>query len=194
MCYEMNRLFIEKHNAKDSKDFVLEKGYKCYSKTCSYNGSFTDFTTKANLLVSKDGKPYFAGIDLPFSLSHSGDYIVCLFSSYVCGVDIQEKREASYIEIAERFYLRHEIDYVKENGLDGFYDIWTRREAYGKMTGIGFFCDHPSFVDENLNLRSKVKYKEDLFYLLSPSKDHFRALENYSISICSRERGIIIEE
>lgn len=38
--------------------------------------------------------------------------------------------------------------YVKDAGLEGFFEIWTRREAFGKYTGEGFFGEFRDFTDE----------------------------------------------
>ena len=35
---------------------------------------------------------------------------------------------------------------MSEKGIDGFFDIWVRREAYGKFTGQGFFGECPELV------------------------------------------------
>ena len=38
--------------------------------------------------------------------------------------------------------------YIKEVGLEGFFEIWTRREAFGKYTGEGFFGEFRDFIDD----------------------------------------------
>ena len=69
-----------------------------------------------------------------------------------CGIDIQVEKETDVLKIAERFYKTDEREYVRHFGKRGFFQIWTRREAYGKMTGSGFWGEIPELVSKDLEL------------------------------------------
>lgn len=91
------------------------------------------------ILRTEKGKPYFDGIPVEFSVSHTDDVWVCLMSvgNEPVGIDIQQVKPYSYDKIAARYYTKEEQEYLEQNGEDGFFRIWTRKEAYAKYTGRG---------------------------------------------------------
>lgn len=106
--------------------------------------TFAPHLTEADLSIgrSRAGKPFFtspAAADIQFSISHSGGLWACILGNGPCGIDLQENRSCRQDAIAARFFSDAEADYVKQTGLPGFYRIWTRREAFAKFTGLGFF-------------------------------------------------------
>ena len=110
--------------------------------------SFSVFEEGAAIEIrrTEKGKPYLFDVQLEgpsekihFSVSHSGSLWACVVSDRVCGLDVQELRPASFEALAVRYYSSREADYVKSAGLKGFYEIWIRREALAKYTGLGFF-------------------------------------------------------
>lgn len=103
------------------------------------------------------GKPYFKDFpEIHFSLSHSGSLWVCMFSLNCCGIDIQQVVKKNYEKISKRVFTEDEDHYVRLWGLDGFFNIWTRREAMGKALGCGLFGDMPSTVSKNTDLEAEV--------------------------------------
>lgn len=98
------------------------------------------------LLRTEKGKPFFKDSDIYFNISHSRNIWACLVGRSCCGLDIQYIRPCGYKKIAGRFFSETEQQYVSEKGIDGFFDIWVRREAYGKFTGEGFFGECPDFI------------------------------------------------
>ena len=77
-----------------------------------------------------------------FSISHSGEMIMCALGDTPVGCDI-EKAENAPFEIAERVFVQSERDYIDGacNGEEKnrrFFKIWTMKESYIKMTGEGF--------------------------------------------------------
>ena len=97
------------------------------------------------------GKPYFANIpSIHFSVSHSGEIFACAFSDEPIGVDVQEYKnrpdEAERCrKIAARFFHRDEIDALDADTVSAFYNIWTAKEAYVKLTGQGIDGDFAEF-------------------------------------------------
>ena len=57
---------------------------------------------KINFTLNEHGKPYAAGLDVHFSISHSGNYAVCAVSDKEIGVDVEKIREINP-KIFERF-------------------------------------------------------------------------------------------
>ena len=97
------------------------------------------------------GKPYFEDSPLSFSLSHSGDMVLCAIADHEIGADLQRVTEVRWQQLAERYYSPQEQDYLgiftekkagcfrpsEENARLEFFSLWCRKEAYGKMTGEG---------------------------------------------------------
>ena len=84
------------------------------------------------------GKPYLCGRDdIFFSVSHSGRYFALLVADSPVGVDIQEESRANTASISRKYFTDYEADIVEREGSDGFFRIWTRKEAYGKYLGTG---------------------------------------------------------
>lgn len=116
-------------------------------------------------------KPYFTNRpDIHFSLSHSGEYALCLISDAECGCDI-EQIKAYKPEIANRFFHTDEKLYLSSINdpdiqKDAFYRIWTLKESFLKITGEGMRLPLDSFqidisgespiVIQNIN---DIKYK-----------------------------------
>ena len=98
------------------------------------------------------GKPYFADTDaLHFSISHAGDYAMCVLSSFPVGCDIERIPDAERaLRIAERFFTREEAAELDgETSLDAraalFARYWTRKESVLKAVGAGFSCPADRF-------------------------------------------------
>ncbi len=117
-----------------------------------------DFET-AEICRTEKGKPFFADVPVAFSLSHSGIMWMCMFSAKSCGLDLQVvEEERDWQGISRRLYDAAEQHYVQLWGIEGFYDIWVRKEAFGKCTGQGIFSGMPSMVDENFELCTELNY------------------------------------
>lgn len=102
------------------------------------NGLVLDGMSREILRTDK-GKPYFREIPVRFSVSHTGDLWVCLISGGTepVGVDIQMIRETRQEKVADRYFTADEKEHLQRHGTDGFFKIWTRKEAYAKYTGRG---------------------------------------------------------
>lgn len=103
-----------------------------------------DFPSPLQLRYSygPHGKPKILDFPLQFSLSHSGQYILCAVSSQNVGADIQQKKTVNALDLAKRFFSPEEYFQLEQCGYEAecqklFYRMWTRKEAYGKLTGEG---------------------------------------------------------
>lgn len=78
------------------------------------------------------GKPRAAGLDVEFSLSHSGTLVLCAAAPFPVGADIQRLKSVSpaLLRRAERAGYRG-------SSQGDFFRWWVRQEAAGKLSGQG---------------------------------------------------------
>lgn len=91
------------------------------------------------------GKPVLAGNDarFQFNLAHSDEIAVCAVTrDRLAGIDVEKIRKMDDLEqIARRYFSRNEqADLLRLGEAErhlGFFNCWTRKEAYLKATGEG---------------------------------------------------------
>ncbi|HEX8495518.1 MAG TPA: 4'-phosphopantetheinyl transferase superfamily protein [Pyrinomonadaceae bacterium] len=89
--------------------------------------------------------------ELRFNVAHSGGRALYAFSrKHELGIDIERLREDfDYLEIAEHYFSQHEISVLRalprEAQAQGFFNCWTRKEAYLKAHGAGLSFPLDSF-------------------------------------------------
>ena len=91
-----------------------------------------DYFGEAKLGVKGKGKPiieYPEGFGI--SVSHSGEVLAVVITKSDVGIDIEERVDR---DISRLFSFFHE----SERNAD-FFDLWVKKEAFGKMTGDGIF-------------------------------------------------------
>lgn len=177
--------------------FLIDMGNFEQQVSCLYqenkyvdNEKPQSITSDLKLGYSGRGKPYFSDINLKFSVSHtakshmtSGDINTdklkktiwgCAISNHEIGFDIQFVRPVKYREISEKYFSRLEQDFVREYGIDGFFQLWTRREAFGKAVAEGFFINDKDFkgsVGRDFKLLEDVKYQSKSLKLFTYKLD-----------------------
>lgn len=99
------------------------------------------------------GKPrlldQFGLSDLDFSVSHSGNAVVVAISwGFRCGVDVEKIDAKIWNHPIDEVFNPLEREMLARYGSDQDYLIrlWTAKEAYAKMVGLGFFLDFSSFA------------------------------------------------
>lgn len=102
----------------------------------------TDYGLKnPKIIRTNEGKPYtdskIDGRNIYFSVSHSAGYFVCVIDDVEIGIDVQAIRNVSAEKISNRYFTDKERDYMSHNGREGFFSLWTRKEAYSKLIGTG---------------------------------------------------------
>lgn len=87
------------------------------------------------------GKPYIPQSPLHFNVSHCGSAIAVAFCEEEIGVDIEFVREYSEA-VVKRYFTDDEKSYI-ENATENeekcirFFEIWTAKEAFLKLYGVG---------------------------------------------------------
>lgn len=130
------------------------------------------FSQRVNAVQSADrnGQSLPGSImpEVLFNLSHSGDYAVCAIGDVPVGVDVQcpEKNQG---DLAAYFFTGAEQQWIAQAGdpddeIRRFTRIWTRKESYLKLLGIGLNMELDSFEvipgQEAKGLRQKVFFRE----------------------------------
>lgn len=132
----------------------------------------------------ENGKPFIVGKDKAcFSLSHSGEWVVCAIHMYQIGIDLQERRVMRKA-VAHRFYSQRENEWLNEVENEEerrllFYQMWCAKESYGKMTGEGIAkgLRHME-VDRSLTRIKNTDTKKDAKLKM------YELAENYCLCVC----------
>ena len=128
-----------------------------------------------------NGKPYLENSDTYFSISHSGDYVMCTVSDKEAGCDV-EKIKGYNPKIAKRFFTAKEYEALEKAASQDyvFAKLWTLKESILKKlgTGIGGGLDTYCFADY---------VGEDEFFAFGCC---FMSVRNgeYMMSVCSSDK------
>ncbi len=162
-------LVPQKQKLKIAADRICRKAI---SEFCGVPARDTEFS------VTDSGKPYAKGLDVHFSISHSGDYAVCAVSDKEIGIDIEKIREINP-DAAKRFACGNERNYINSH-TNGFFEIWTLKEAYFKCIGTGLGADIKN-VSFNITKEKIICSEKDFDCLFH------EIAEGYICSTCERE-------
>ncbi len=174
------------------KEFCVENDY-------AYNGE-TELPAQLHYIYGVNGKPAIEDVpDFCFSLSHSGDYVIIAVCDRSVGIDIQEYRHQKAMKsIADNVFTEKEKAYLESDTSSDmytkrFFQIWSAKEAYIKMTGEGLLRDFKSF-DVNIESMTVIGgngkeegYLEDLSNLVNGDNC------GYSLMMCSGTSNIEVK-
>lgn len=105
--------------------------------------------------IKEHSKPYAKDLDVEFNISHSGNMVVCAVDNKPVGIDIEQIHPID-LTVAKRICTDEEMLYLfghipmeqdfayttDTEILTRFFEIWTKKEAYGKCMGNGIcFAD-----------------------------------------------------
>lgn len=122
------------------------------------------------------GKPYIKNSKYFFNISHSYDCAACAISLLDIGLDVEKIRQIDNRKISilcNRTLSDDEKKVLDENNLVySFLKIWTIKESYLKLLGIGLRYDLKNFsIDFS---KGTVKYRDyDLAYFFLSEIDGF---------------------
>jgi 4'-phosphopantetheinyl transferase len=90
------------------------------------------------LIYNEYGRPYLSG-SLDFNISHSGDFVVCVFNpNGKIGVDVEEIKPIAVDDFEPHFDTDEWRDINNStNIISAFYYYWTAKEAVAKAIGKG---------------------------------------------------------
>ncbi len=89
------------------------------------------------------GKPFAPGYPA-FNLSHSGEWCILAKGDCEIGMDI-EKIDKNNLPAAPTVYTPRELNWMNEDPLERFYQLWTWKESLIKALGTGMFLEPKTF-------------------------------------------------
>lgn len=136
---------------------------------------------EVNFEKNEHQKPFLAeNQNLHFNISHSGDWVVFLFASSACGVDIERiKPDFDFEGMMPSVFHPHEIDWI--NGQNdrnrAFFKLWTIKESLLKAQGTGLVNDLNQW-----DLTSTQKMSDPDWHVQT-----FSVGDDYYLSTCVKE-------
>lgn len=112
-------------------------------------------------IIINNSKPEFKNSDIKFNLSHSKNFVVCVFDKNLCSVDIQFMKDVNLSDF-EHYFKRS-----FENKIE-FYKFWTQKEAQIKLNSKTYYFYTEIFKKEymltigsaNKIEKENIKYKK----------------------------------
>lgn len=136
----------------------------------------------------KNGKPFIKG-QRHFSISHSGDYVICAVSDEPLGADI-EKISRMSPALSKKIFSPVELE--KSRTLDGselqkyLCRVWTQKESFVKLTGEGLRQNLRTICTEE----PPTEKEQNSPYFFTQSFG-----EDYLISVClGKESEVYLSE
>lgn len=132
------------------------------------------------------GKPYLSNCtDFFYSLSHSGDWVICAVDDIETGADIQEVG-APKLAVAKRFYSDEEyrrlLQYASEMDRQtmDLYRIWAAKESCVKFTGRGIGAGIQRYVTDSAYTHIYDIEENNLYFIRL-----YEEIQGYIICVCS---------
>lgn len=154
--------FLMPHEIERAASFKFDKDRQTYIAAHAMlnkrlSESLKLSVAELSINLSPGAKPVLAGgKSLDFNLSHSSNAFVFAVSDardLILGVDIEEIREITDIKgVADSYFHPLEQEYIlsgssgQEEQRIRFYEIWTRKESFLKMLGLGITNGLQSFT------------------------------------------------
>ena len=116
---------------------VAQKRAQCVGAGVLLTHLLGDNGTPPHLIYGAAGKPCLADRpDVQFNLSHTGDWVFCAVSDGAVGLDAETVHPIGE-RVIRRCFSAEEQAWLRQAPADAVIRLWTRKEAYGKLTGAG---------------------------------------------------------
>ena len=129
--------------------------------------------------TDENGRPHFDGVGAPdFNLSHSGGLAAAVLGTCRVGIDIQEELPSlDTAKLAARFFGKNEQARLQGAPRHLFFELWTKKEALGKLLGQGLSPLLGKDTDE-------IAKEYGVFFVTERlSLDH----TTYTLTVCATE-------
>lgn len=144
-----------------------------------------------HVALEENGKPFF--VDCPeiyFNLSHSEERAMCVISQSPVGCDVERVR-GDRGELADKFFMPDESAWIKsfrtvEEQNASFCRLWTLKECYMKVTGLGLSLS-PNAFGLHLDLDGVHLFHQGL--RLEYTFHEFDLKDDYYYACCLKNRA-----
>lgn len=140
-CY--NQLSASRRAKIDEYHFIKDKKLSLGAGVLLDKGLREYGLKEADVRIGqkKNGKPYLTDYpQIHFNLTHSENMVLAVFADVEVGCDIEYTKEAD-LELAKRFFCPGEYEFIAcmegEKRDSAFCQIWTMKESFLKVTGMG---------------------------------------------------------
>lgn len=102
-----------------------------------------------DFIFGKFGKPLLKGYPhIHFNLSHCREAALCVVSESPVGCDIESVPSELDMELCRHCFNEDEITYIEgsDQPTIAFAELWTKKEAFLKLTGEGLVKDIPNVL------------------------------------------------
>ena len=172
-----NWALLNEHELARAKRFYFDQDRQKYA--VAHGGMrcvlarYLDCHPKAlTFIFNEHNKPALQDQLVQFNLSHTDDFaVLAVTRTHLIGVDIEKMIEKrANLDIAKRFFSTQEYEQLRglpdEKFARGFFNVWTRKEAFVKATGFGLSYPLDKFSvsieDENAKLTELMQMPEAL--------------------------------
>ncbi len=141
---------------------------------------YTDFTLY-DIRRNTYDRPYIPNSNIDFNISHSKNYVVCVFAKNLSvGVDIEAINPNINIEEFKIIFTDKEFDLImkSKDSIEIFYRLWTIKEAVLKADGRGFNCN---IKDISIDIENGKAVLENKIYNLLYFKIKYYI---YTLAVC----------
>lgn len=107
-------------------------------------------TPMPEIAVTPEGKPYFLGAPVHFSVSHTKKHAFCVLSDQPVGIDAEEIDRNIRPELAEKILSPAEKERY-DNRTETLLRFWVLKEAAAKCSGKGLqgYPNHTDFSPDD---------------------------------------------
>lgn len=152
----MYKLYIEEGT---TSELILAHALKDYANIDQYDIEYNEY-----------GKPYLKNINnVYFNISNTSNINVCVVSDKEIGVDIESPKYVSGIFNMVFTKKEKEIVRMSDNKELDFIKIWTMKESYVKLLGVGISFGLKSV--DTTKLTDKIDFKYYKNYVIAIAKE-----------------------
>ena len=184
--------FIEELKKAEKKLFISEKKFR-YNRLSLCGRVLLGYILKKYYDISsfsyhygENGKPYLKDVAVFFSISHSGNYVLCCVSEKEIGCDIEKIKDYNP-KVAKRFFTAKEAQILKNKETEDVYfaKLWTLKESILKKEGTGIVGGLDTYCFADYIGEEKFEAYGYAFYNCR--------FGEYMLAVCSEKSDFIAE-
>lgn len=121
------------------------------------------------ILRTDNGKPYLRNNTAHIGVTHTNELVFIALDKENFGIDAEKSTRAvkRSAEIAKKYMTESERAFIDaaDNGTEAFLEIWVKKEAYLKYTGLGLRGISDADTNRVGLCFSRIQYKDYIIYI-----------------------------